>query len=119
MTTEEAVELVSRVRHAFPFPKWGKPRFAIYVEHLVDLPYPAVRAAVDELIRTKRETFAPAVGEIRARAEGRILRGRTLAQAMADRKLLAAPKDPAIGRLLRETVKRLEARAQAAAAKES
>lgn len=112
MTKTEVTEIVSRIRHAFPFPKWNAARFAIYAEHLQDLPYHATRAAVDELIRSRSETFAPAIGAIRARVQHMLDRAQMLRQAHQDRLLLAAPKDPAVGKILRDCVQRLERRAR-------
>lgn len=116
MTPMQAAQLVSLAKTAWPAGDWNQARFNLWAERLLDLPFADAAAEFDAMVDSWPETWAPSIGRIKQAILARADRRRKQAAVAAERKLLAGPRDPAVGQLLRATVLRLEARSRSAGA---
>lgn len=116
MTPTEAVKLVQALRDNWDTPTWSQGRFDLFVDALLPVPLELAQAAVRKLILRglPRAEFRVRVEHVTAEIDRLAERQRVAAEQRLDRLAIAGPKDPEVGRLLRATIVRLEARRRTA-----
>ena len=112
MTPTQAFELVDRLRDNWDSPTWSQGRYDLFVDALAPVPYAIAAPAVRELVLRglPRGEFRIRVEHLTAAIDKHLDRRRALEQQRLDRLAIAGPKDPEVGKLLRATIVKLEAR---------